>query len=52
MEEEKKQPQIPVRKPFQKPRLHIYGHISTITQTHSPGTHSDGAANHPHRTGT
>jgi hypothetical protein len=42
MEAEKKdQRQSQVRKPFLKPRLRIYGNISTITQSANPGSVMD-----------
>ena len=45
--------QTQVRKLFQKPRLHIYGHINDITKTTTTGTANDKPASvgpPPHKT--
>ena len=33
MDDKKKEHQLKARKPFRKPHLRVYGHISAITQT-------------------
>ncbi len=52
MEKEKKKERQPqIRKPFEKPRLHIYGNVRTLTKAsfNSKG-HSDGGHLIAHKT--
>jgi hypothetical protein len=42
LDKKTKEHQSQVRKPFWKPRLQIYGHISAITQTSMTPMASDG----------
>jgi hypothetical protein len=52
MEKKEQGQKSQVRKPFQKPRLRIYGRISALTQATSRGKFFDGAPHkQPHKTG-
>ena len=38
----------PARKPYQKPRLEVYGDLADITKSQAAGTKNDGAV-HPNK---